>query len=128
MARDGIAPAEIFRDRGRALPTNRLLWLSASDRALSLRGSDCRNLRSVRRLTPAIYGQATRVRFQDGQNGVLNGGRNGWPSRYDLADVEPSTEFVCVYLCADLLKCLSLSTYATGSNPVSRTRLHDDKA
>ncbi len=40
------------------LPTNRLLWLSASDRALSLRGSDCRNLRSVRRLTPAIYEQA----------------------------------------------------------------------
>jgi hypothetical protein len=26
------------------LPTNRLLWLGASARALSLRGSDCRKL------------------------------------------------------------------------------------
>jgi hypothetical protein len=100
------------------LPTNRLLWLSASERALSLRGSDCRNLRSVRRLTPAIYGQASRVRLQDGEN--LNGCRDRWPRRDDLADVELSTESLCVYLCVTRPKYLWLTARLTCSNPASR--------
>jgi hypothetical protein len=54
MARDGIVPAEIFPDRGRALPTNRLLWLGASVRAF--RGA----AQTAATFAPTIHGQATR--------------------------------------------------------------------
>jgi hypothetical protein len=78
------------------LPTNRLLWLSASVRALSLRGSDCRNLRSARRLTPAIYGQASApYDCQDTRSQCL---REIRPRSDNLTNFKASTEILCAYV------------------------------